>query len=169
MLAEGLVWPLGLVVDRHYLYFTSYDQTGAVFRVHKDGGPKELMTEANWPHDIAFDDDYLYVTTEASVLKVPKDGSVTTSLANTFGGAGIARRGEDIIWAEYFGETIKSVPRTGGSSSVLIQLPSSPFRLMVHQQQIYFTGLGLTLHQLLDDGSATIGSGPQRSKYYRRR
>ena len=156
VLAQGLVWPLGLVSDDDDVYFVSYDEAGAVYRASKDGGPQEVVSEESWPHDIAFDEEYLYVTTESQVVKLRKDGSQRTVLANTAGGAGVALRGDAVVWAEYFGMSIRSVPRNGGSSSLLIPLPSSPFRLRVYHDRTYFTGVGLQLYELLDDGQAQL-------------
>jgi hypothetical protein len=153
VIASGLIWPIGPVAHQDDVYLASYHEAGALYRARKDGEELQKIVDLDWPHDIALDEASIYVTTESRVVRlgIGSLGAVE-QISSTFGGAGIGMSGDRVVWAEYFGKTIKSAPKAGGSAKVLASLEASPFRLQVHDGVAHFTAGAL--YRLELDGSA---------------
>jgi hypothetical protein len=89
-IANNQATPAALAIDDHYVYWTSYDQNGAIYRVPKVGGtpPLEIARDQNRPAVIAVDDKYVYwgnlgseAGSNGSIARAPKGGGKTLVLA----------------------------------------------------------------------------------------
>lgn len=169
VLAEGLPWPFGLVVDSEHVFFTSYDEKGGLYRVPKRGGEVvALLAPLDYPEHVAGDAEHLFVTVTGDhvVLRLAKDGSgMTTFATGQNGPTFIALDEMRAFWTSHLGGTIQSAPKAGGAVETIVAGELGPYRLALGPEHVYWSGLGSGLRAAPKTGetTTTLATGDPRT------
>ena len=151
VLAAGLDRPIGIAADASHVYWASFAETGAVFRVSKTGGPSQpLMTAVARPYEVVVGDDDVFVTEygtpptfAGNVFRVPKaGGAVETLVPNTVAASELAADAQTLFWVSSHpaidGASIHAVPRIGGQDVVLLSAEAHILDIVVHGGALYW-------------------------------
>ena len=134
--------------DSAFFSVANFPGTDNLIRVPLAGGGATLLaTLSNTPGKLVADDTALYWLDEAAISHMPPTGGTPALLATAVNSPldMIISQG-DIVWTETTGAAyggigaVKSVPRTGGSVTVLAQGgEDSPHRLAANGAWVYWT------------------------------
>jgi len=143
-----------LALDDDYVYFgssiTGGLSSGAIARVHRSGGPKDILVGSAVPNRIAVDGGFVYWSAQNAIYRVDREGGAAVLIATAALPWGLAVDDIFVYWAErgtslsqpFANSAIRRVPKSGGPSEVLASLPEQLGReLVADDTHVYFTHL----------------------------
>lgn len=139
----------GLRVDGQFVYFTHYDELGAVRRVPKAGGDVEtIVPESNWTETLAADASWLYFLDADRISRVAKGGGgVTVLAAEQKGALAITLSGDTLYWINPSTKGVMRMPTSGGAPAAVVVDPLLSMgevpTLVVDDAMVYWSSLGI--------------------------
>lgn len=141
-LASGYVWPNGIAILGEFVFFTLYDEAGAVMRVPKAGGQVVTLIDGlDYASDVAADATGVYAaaSNDGQILRTDASGSVLELLSSGESGpTDIAIDGTHVYWTNYVGRQIRRVAKSGGAAMTLTMTDSSPYRMGLGAERVYW-------------------------------
>ena len=153
LLASGIQKPYGLVKDSSFIYGTSDDAAGKLWKVSVDGCPTPaicaslISTTGTRYQDIAIDTDALYFTDKSAdrVIRIEKTGQNECTLASSQQTpVGIAVDDEYVYWGAQTGDEIWRASKSCGAGTppeVFVASTPSPQLVRLDSTGLYWTSL----------------------------
>ena len=137
--------------DRPHIYWTSLSNTIGVSMLDGSTVNDSLITAADFPTGLAFDDEHIYWTNagDGTIASARLDGRavngafIPAAQGGLTGGAGVAVDGPHIYWANQFGDTIGRANLDGSDPDPsFITGADKPVGLTARGAHIYWTNAG---------------------------
>ncbi len=143
----GLADPRGLSTDGTFLYFRSGSSgvsERGIWRVDPATGAAVRLVDVTSVGGLFVDDQHIYYTrwtggADSGVYRIAKDGtgSATTLVSSNSSYSGVFAAGDTVYFTEYSANRVSSVPKVGGSVTVLATNISTPASIEVLGEVIY--------------------------------
>ncbi len=147
-LATGQSAPVYLVADAQYLYWTTFANGGAIWRINKDGTGENKLTLATGPQGLAADDTDIWWTNngDGSIKHILKMGnSPQTALSGLTDPRGIAVDPDaagKVYWTSLSGGEIHSANKDGTGATTLAANEDHPIAIAVDTNFVYWLDAG---------------------------
>jgi hypothetical protein len=145
-LVSGLDSPVGIAVDKSFVYFSTFNATGSIQRVALDGGtPTVLVPNQDHPYELAIDAtnlywvNYLAHVEAGQVMQLPLSGGAPKILVDQVNAESLAVDASNVYWSSRNDGNVRSVPIGGGSASTVYPGPEDIAVVRVANGRVYFS------------------------------